>query len=136
MGRDSPLERRKGTAIGQVRGLGSAHAGAHHWMAMQLTNAGSFITCAYLVISFLLLPDFSYATVRPWIGQPLTALALGLLIVAVFRHTQLGLQTLIEDYVDKPGNKFATLLVMNLAVFAGGAYGLLSLLLMALGSDA
>ncbi len=131
MGKDS-IESRKGSAIAQVRGLGSAHSGAHHWQLMHLTSAGSLITTAYLVFSFLLLPDFSYVTVADWMAQPVPALALALLIVAVFRHTQLGLQTLIEDYVHQQGPKLATLLVMNLALFAGAAFGLLCIARIAL----
>ena len=127
MGADNKIDRRKGTAIAQVRGLGSAHSGAHHWQLMHLTSAGSLITTAYLVFSFLLLPDLSHATVTSWLAQPVPALGLALLIVAVFRHTQLGLQTLIDDYVHRQGSKFATMLVMNLALFAGGAFGLLSI---------
>jgi succinate dehydrogenase / fumarate reductase membrane anchor subunit len=45
----------KGTEIGEVRGLGSARHGAGHWVLMHTTSAASLITCAYLVISFLLL---------------------------------------------------------------------------------
>ena len=136
MGRDSSTERRKGTIIGQVRGLGSAHQGAHHWYLMQVTSAASLLTCAYLVFSLLLLPDFSYGTVRAWIGEPVPALAMALLIVGVFRHTHLGLQTLIQDYVHTPGNKFAVMLLLDLIVFAGAAFGLLSLLRLVLGSAA
>ena len=123
----------KGTAIGEVRGLGSAHHGAGHWVLMQATSAGALITCAYLVISFLLLPDLSYATVTGWLRGLGPSFALALLIVAVFWHARLGLQVLVEDYVHTPGTRFATLLVINLAAFAGAAFGLLCLIRIALG---
>ena len=123
----------KGTEIGEVRGLGSAHHGAGHWVLMQATSAGALITCAYLAISFLLLPDLSYATVSGWLQGLGPSFALALLIVAVFWHSRLGLQVLIEDYVDHPGRRFAALLVVNLAAFAGAAFGLLCLIRIALG---
>ena len=124
----------KGTEIGEVRGLGSAHHGAGHWVLMQATSAGALITCAYLVVSFLLLSDFSYATVSGWLKGLGPSFALALLIVAVFWHSRLGLQVLIEDYVHVPGNRFAALLVVNLAAFAGAAFGLLCLIRIGLGS--
>ena len=124
----------KGTAIGEVRGLGSAHHGAGHWVLMQATSAGALITCAYLVVSFLLLSDFSYATVSGWLKGLGPSFALALLVVAVFWHARLGLQVLIEDYVDHPGRRFASLLVVNLAAFAGAAFGLLCLIRIGLGS--
>ena len=126
-------EMNKGTEIGEVRGLGSAHHGAGHWVLMQATSAGALITCAYLAISFLLLPDLSYATVSGWLQGLGPSFALALLIVAVFWHARLGLQVLIEDYVDHPGRRFAALLVVNLAAFAGAAFGLLCLIRIALG---
>ena len=129
-------EMNKGTEIGEVRGLGSAHHGAGHWVLMQATSAGALITCAYLVISFLLLPDLSYATVSGWLRGLGPSFALALLIVAVFWHARLGLQVLIEDYVDHPGRRFASLLVVNLAAFAGAAFGLLCLIRIALGAAA
>jgi succinate dehydrogenase / fumarate reductase membrane anchor subunit len=121
-------EMSKGTEIGAVRGLGSAHHGAGHWVLMQATSAGALITCAYLVISFLLLPDLTYPTVTGWLKGLGPSFALALLIVAVFWHSRLGLQVLVEDYVEHSGKRFATLLVINLAAFAGAAFGLLCLI--------
>ena len=129
-------EMTKGTEIGAVRGLGSAHHGAGHWVLMQATSAGALITCAYLAISFLLLPDLSYETVSSWLKGLGPSFALALVIVAVFWHSRLGLQVLFEDYVDYPGRRFAVMLVVNLATFAGAAFGLLCLIRIALGAAA
>lgn len=126
----------KGTEIGEVRGLGSAHHGAGHWVLMQVTSAGALITCAYLVISFLLLPDLTYPTVTGWLKGLGPSFALALLIVAVFWHSRLGLQVLVEDYVEHSGKRFATMLVINLAAFAGAAFGLLCLIRIAVGAAA
>jgi succinate dehydrogenase / fumarate reductase, membrane anchor subunit len=135
MSRDTTLER-KGTTIGHVRGLGSAHHGTHHWLLQRFTAAGNFITVLFLVFSILLLPDLSYATVRGWLSGPVPSLALALMIVSVFWHARLGLQVMIEDYVHSSGNKFAAILVLNLAVFAGAGFGLFSLVRIALGAGA
>ena len=123
----------KSTAIGQVRGLGSSHHGSGHWMLMHYTSAGSLITCAYLVFSFLLLSDLSYPTVSGWLQGLGPSFAMGLLIVSVFWHARLGLQVLIEDYVADPGRRFASILALNLAAFAGAAFGLLCLIRIGLG---
>ena len=127
-------EMTKGTDIGEVRGLGSAHHGAGHWVLMQATSAGALITCAYLVMSFLLLPDLTFPTVTGWLKGLGPSFALALLIVAVFWHSRLGLQVLVEDYVEHSGKRFATMLVINLAAFAGAAFGLLCLIRIGLGA--
>ena len=106
----------------------AAHHGSGHWMLMQYTSAGALITCAYLVISFLLLPDLSHATLTGWLQGLGPTFALGLLIVAVFWHARLGVQVLVEDYVADPGRRFAASLALNLATFAGAAFGLLCLI--------
>lgn len=136
MGRRTTLERYgdKGTAIGHVRGLGSAGAGPHHWLLQRFTAIGNLLTVLFLAISFVLLPDFSYGTLVGWIGSPVPATAIALLIISVFWHARIGLQVMVEDYVDTPGNKFAATAALNLAFFGGAAFGLLSIARLALGA--
>ena len=122
----------EGSALGRVRGLGSAHHGSHHWLLQRFTAAGNLLTVGFLAFSFLFLPDLSYANVRAWIGEPLPALALGLMIVSVFWHARLGLQVMLEDYVHGV-SRFAAILLLNLLAFAGAAFGLLSVLRLAVG---
>lgn len=129
MSQETSLERpklqRRGTALGRVRGLGSAHHGSHHWLLQRVTAAGNLLTVLYLVFSILLLPDLSYDNAFRWLSQPAGALPLALLIVSVFWHARLGLQVMIEDYVHEQGTRFAAMLALNLATFAGAGFGLL-----------
>ncbi|UAB77320.1 succinate dehydrogenase, hydrophobic membrane anchor protein [Erythrobacter sp. SCSIO 43205] len=121
-----------GTSIGRVRGLGSAHHGAHHWLVARTTAVGNLILMTWLIVSFVLLPDFSYGTVSGWISQPIAAVPMMLLIISVFYHAKLGLQVLIEDYVHDAGLKYAALTALNLAAFGGGAFALFSIARLAL----
>ena len=113
-----------GTSIGKVRGLGSAHHGAHHWLVQRFTAIGNVVLSIWLMASFLLLPDMSYTALVGYLAQPLCSIAMALLIVSVFWHARLGLQVLIEDYVHTPGNKFAVLALLNLVSIAGALAGL------------
>ena len=116
-----------GTPIGRVRGLGSAHEGAHHWLVQRFTAIGNLVLMLFLAISLALLPSYDFATVTGWASQTVTATALALLIVSVFWHARLGLQVLIEDYVHEAGLKFAAIAALNLAAIAGAAFGLISI---------
>jgi succinate dehydrogenase / fumarate reductase membrane anchor subunit len=116
----------QGTALGRVRGLGSAHHGSHHWLLQRFTAAGNLLTVVFLAVSLVALPDLSYETVRTWLAQPLPALAIGLMLVSVFWHARLGLQVMVEDYVHG-ASRFAAILLLNLVAFAGAAFGLLCL---------
>lgn len=125
-----------GTSIGKVRGLGSAHHGAHHWLVQRFTAVGNLVLSLWFLGSLLLLGDLSHANVAAYFAKPVPATAMALLIVSVFWHARLGLQVLIEDYVHTPGNKFAVLTLLNLATLGGAAFGLLCVVRLALGGAA
>ena len=125
-----------GTSIGRVRGLGSAHEGAHHWLVQRFTAIGNLVLMLFLVVSLAMLPSYDYASMTGWASQTLPATALALLIVSVFWHARLGLQVLIEDYVHDAGTKFGVLTLLNLATIGGAAFGLVSIARLALGGAA
>ena len=84
-----------GTRIGQVRGLGSSHHGAHHWLVQRVTGVGNLVSAGFLVISLALRDDFSYAALAEWAAQPIPALMLALLVISTFWHARLGLQVMV-----------------------------------------
>ena len=125
-----------GTSIGRVRGLGSAHSGAHHWLLQRFTAVGNLLLMAWFITSVLLLPDLSYGTASEWLAKPVPATAMALLVISTFWHARLGLQVVVEDYVHDHGNKFIVMTLLNLAAFAGAAFGLFCVVRLALGGAA
>ena len=113
-----------GTSIGRVRGLGSAHEGAHHWLLQRFTAIGNLVLVLFLLVSFLMLPAYDYATVTDWLASPIASAALILLIVSTFWHARLGLQVLIEDYIHQGGSRFALTALLNLVAVAGAVFGI------------
>ncbi|MCY1671902.1 succinate dehydrogenase, hydrophobic membrane anchor protein [Novosphingobium sp. SL115] len=122
-----------GTSIGRVRGLGSSHHGAHHWLTARLTAVGNLILITFLIVSLALLPEYSFATVRGWVARPIPSVALILIMVNTFAHARMGVQVMLEDYVHEEGGKIAAWLLVNIVPFAGAAFGILSVLRIALG---
>ncbi len=108
------------------RGLGSAHEGAHHWLLQRFTAIGNLVLMLFLAVSLALLPDYSYGTVAGWASQTVPATALALLIVSVFWHARLGLQVLIEDYVQDHGLKFGLIILLNFFALGGASLGICS----------
>ncbi|RJY08768.1 succinate dehydrogenase, hydrophobic membrane anchor protein [Aurantiacibacter aquimixticola] len=125
-----------GTSIGRVRGLGAAHEGPHHWLVQRFTAVGNLITVLFLIGSLIMLPNLDHATVSEWIADPVPAFMMALLVISTFWHARLGLQVLVEDYVHTPGNKFASLLVLNFWTFAGAGFGLFCIARLAIGGGA
>ena len=123
-----------GTSIGRVRGLGSAKSGTHHWLLQRFTAVGNLLLVLWLAVSIVLLPDLKYTSVVEWLARPVPATAMVLLIISTFWHARLGLQVMIEDYVHEHANKFACIVALNLAAFAGAAFGVFCVVRLALGA--
>lgn len=122
-----------GTSIGRVRGLGSSHQGTHHWLASRLTAVGNLILMPYLLISLLLLPSYDFASVHGWAAQPVAATALILTFINTFYHARLGVQVMLEDYVHEAPGKLLAWVFVNFVPFAGAAFGVISVIRIALG---
>ncbi len=122
-----------GTSIGRVRGLGAAHSGSHHWLIIRYTAIGSLLLTIWFAVSLVMLPNFSYTSVREWIARPVPATALALFVLVNIWHARLGIQVVIEDYVHEDANKFASMTALNLVTFAAAAFGLFCVVRLALG---
>ncbi len=125
-----------GTSIGKVRGLGSAHRGVHHWLLQRFTAIGNLLLVGWFAVSLILLPSLDYGTLTRWLAEPVPAMAMALLVISTFWHARLGLQIMLEDYIHEAGNRFAAIAALNLVAFGGGAFGLFSILRLALGGAA
>jgi succinate dehydrogenase / fumarate reductase, membrane anchor subunit len=109
--------------LARVRGLGSARAGTHDWWVQRATAVALVPLSIWFVASIVSLAGADHAAVVAWMSMPLTAVLLVLLLAATFRHAQLGLRVVIEDYVHNEGAKIASLLAVNgvLALLALGS---------------
>ena len=84
------------------------------------------------VYSALKLIGADQHTVATWIGQPLNAVLLGLLLISALVHLQSAVQVVIEDYIYRFTTKSA-LVIGNLFVCVlAGAVGIFSILKVAL----
>ncbi|GAB6141890.1 succinate dehydrogenase, hydrophobic membrane anchor protein [Methylosoma difficile] len=100
--------------LARVRGLGSAKAGTHHWW-MQRVTAVALIPLSFWAIALLdLCMNSSYQQSIIWLSQPLNSVCIVAWILAVFYHSALGLQVVIEDYVAAEGAKIIAVWSVNL----------------------
>ena len=127
---------REGSAIGRVRGLGSAKAGAHHWWLERMTSVATLLLFVWFLVSLLRLPRLNHEGVTLWLQSPLNAVPMLLLIVTTFWHLKLGMQVIIEDYVHEEGTKLFTITLLNFFAIGGAALAFFSVLKIAFTGEA
>ena len=106
-----------------VRGLGTAHEGTHHFWVQRMTALALVPLTIWFIVNLVtkLLGADRYQ-VSQWLESPLTALLLMSFFVAIFWHAKLGLQVIIEDYVHCECAKLTLLIAssaLNLLLCAG-----------------
>jgi succinate dehydrogenase / fumarate reductase, membrane anchor subunit len=94
-------------ALSRVLGHGSAHEGAHHWRVQRLTALALLMLVPWLLVSLALLPDLSWPTIHGWMSGLWRAALLVVLVLCACWHSQLGVQVIIEDYVQAAPRRFA-----------------------------
>jgi succinate dehydrogenase / fumarate reductase membrane anchor subunit len=122
------------TPLAKARGLGTARSGVSHWWQQRATAIALAPLGLWFLVSVIRLDTSGHAAVVEWLRQPLTLALLILFIIALLQHAHLGLQVIIEDYVESDFGKIAGIvLVRFLAAFAGMT-AIVAALLVALGS--
>ncbi len=102
------------TPLSNARGLGSAKSGAHHWWMQRLTAVALVPLTLWFILSIIQLTGADYQTAVVWISSPINSVLMLLLIAATFHHMQLGLQVVIEDYVQGEGVKIIGIVLVKL----------------------
>ena len=78
--------------------------------------------------------ELNYQTAIDWIQSPLSAIFLLLFIIAMFHHAQLGVQVVIEDYIDCKVMKITGLVLLRFVSFFAGLAAAIAVLKIYLGS--
>lgn len=107
--------------LGRARGLGSAKSGVEHWWFQRVTSVALIPLTLWFIWSVLHLVGQPRAAVVAWAHSPLVAALLLATIWATFVHLQMGVSTVIEDYIRSESRRLVSVLVMK------GIAGLLGL---------
>jgi succinate dehydrogenase / fumarate reductase membrane anchor subunit len=118
--------------LGRARGMGSAKHGVGHFIAQRVTAIALLLLLLWGAAAAVGLAHGDFGTASEFLHSPVNAALASLLAFAAFWHMQLGMRTIIEDYIQKAGTK-AVLLVLNIFVgWLGGALTILAILKVAL----
>ena len=103
--------------LARAIGLGSAREGVGPWWAERVSAVALIPLTLWFAASIIAHTGSDYATLVAWLRAPLVATLMILLLIALFHHTALGLQVVIEDYIHS-GVKFAAVIAVRLGCFA------------------
>jgi succinate dehydrogenase / fumarate reductase membrane anchor subunit len=114
--------------LSRAIGLGSAKEGVEHWWAQRVTALALVPLALWFVIAVIELAGADRALFVDWVRHPMSAVLLVLLLIATFYHGALGLQVVIEDYVENETARLGLLIVMRLAAILFAVRGILAVL--------
>jgi succinate dehydrogenase / fumarate reductase, membrane anchor subunit len=117
--------------LGQAIGLGSAKEGVQHWWAQRISAIALVPLVVWFVIAVIAHLGTDRAAFIAWVGHPLPAVLLVLLLIATFYHGALGLQVVIEDYVANEMLRLGLIVLMKFAAALLAALGIFAVLKLA-----
>jgi len=121
------------SALGRARGLGSAKDGVHHWWIERLSAIALIPLTLWFVIAVISVAGADYDTFVAWMGKPWNAALMIMFISAAFLHGKMGMEVIIEDYVEPRCAQLTLRIFVNMMAFALGIFSIVSVLLIALG---
>jgi len=122
------------TALGRVRGLGAAGHGGEHWIKERVSSAALLLLGTWFLVSLLLLPDFSQATIRGWLAEPFTFVPMALFVYLNFEHSFEGVKVIADDYQGDEGGRMTWHIVSLFLHVGAGALALFALARIAFGA--
>jgi succinate dehydrogenase / fumarate reductase membrane anchor subunit len=118
--------------LARAIGLGSAKEGVGAWWAERVSAIALVPLTLWCVASIIAHTGSDYSTSIAWLRTPFATALMILLLLALFHHTALGLQVVIEDYVHS-GVKFAAVIAVRFGCFALATVGIMAVLSVAFG---
>lgn len=127
----------KKSALGAVKGLGSAKSGSGHWWSQRMSAVAMVPLGLWLILSLALLAHngrTDYASLMAWIRDPFTAMMLTATLLVVLYHSQLGIQVILEDYAKDGASKVGSLMLQKFLHLILAVIGVFSVLKIAFGA--
>ncbi|MEO6104732.1 MAG: succinate dehydrogenase, hydrophobic membrane anchor protein [Pseudoxanthomonas sp.] len=117
----------------EVRGLGSAKDGTHHFIVQRLTAIALVALACWFLYFVVGLMHADYLTATDAVAKPWNATLLIAFLGAMFWHAQLGMQVVIEDYVHSHGLALTAQIAVRFICILGALASVFAVARIALG---
>ena len=108
------------TPLARAKGLGSAKEGVGHWWHQRLTAMALAPLILWFCTALARLPGADYEKLTTWIAMPVNAVLLVTLIIVALYHGYLGVQVVMEDYVQPRWVRTTLVVISGFAAFLLG----------------
>jgi succinate dehydrogenase / fumarate reductase membrane anchor subunit len=118
------------TPLGRVRSLGSSHSGTSDFWRQRITAVAMVLLMIPVVVIVMMLLGRNQAGAAQILGSPFVALIMLLFIIASVWHMKIGMQVVLEDYVQNEKLKLVSIMANNFfsaAVALASIYAILKL---------
>jgi len=114
------------TPLGKVRKFGPAGSGTSDFWRQRITGVAMTLLILPVIVVIMMLLGRNQAGAAQILGSPLIALTMILFIIASALHMKIGMQVVLEDYIQNEklklvsimANNFFSLAVALAAIFA------------------
>ena len=101
------------TPMGKVRKFGPAGSGTSDFWRQRITGVAMTLLILPVVVVIIMLLGRNQAGAAQILGSPLISLIMILFIIASAIHMKIGMQVVIEDYVQNEKLKLVTIMANN-----------------------
>ncbi len=121
------------TPLRRVLHFGAAHDGTEHFWRQRLTGAAAAILVIFFIGILIATVGQPHDHVVGVLRMPLVGASMALLIVVSAVHMQIGMQVIIEDYIQGSALKVLCLIANTFFCYAIAAVGLTAIVMLVLG---
>ena len=101
------------TPLSRVRSLGPSHSGPSDFWRQRLTAVAMILLIIPVIVVVMMLLGRNQAGAAQILGSPVVAIVMLLFIIASAWHMKIGMQVVIEDYVQNEKLKLASIMANN-----------------------
>lgn len=104
------------TPLTRIRGMGSAHEGASHWLGQRVSALAMVPLSLWFFSNLLEIATGHSGSLAEWMKSPYAAMFSTMLITAIFYHAFQGIRVIAEDYIKCDTRRIMAILLAK-AVF-------------------
>ena len=105
------------------------------FLMQRLTAVALIPLFIWFCFSITLLPRLDYEVLVNWLKSPFNFVMMLLMLIISFKHAQMGMQVIFEDYISNLKRRNSAILAIKILSYLSMAIGVLSLLKIVFGGQ-